>query len=132
MEIALRLVFGLLVALGVGHIGLEWVLPWLRGKMGLSAADLQKVRPRYRVEPWLTGLVERLFFAGLVAWEAGGAGLTMIAWLAAKMAANWERPNPEVEDRDAQIGLAFSALIAGLLSMFFALVGGLIIGGKIP
>ena len=58
----------------------------------------------------------------------------MIGWLAVKIAANWGQPvvgSQEDEARFLQIGFAFSALVAGLLSMIFALVGGLIAGGEV-
>jgi hypothetical protein len=47
------------------------------------------------------------------------------------MAANWGRPPPEEQRLEDRISYAFSALLAGVLSMFFALVGGLIAGGEI-
>ena len=57
----------------------------------------------------------------------------MIGWLGAKIAANWIQPVDASEEREArylQVGFGFSALVAGRLSMIFALVGGLIAGGS--
>ncbi len=78
-----------------------------------------------RVPSWFTGLVERLFFTILV----GVHGITlppvlMMTWIGLKLATNWNNKAYE-----AQPGLrvfAFRSLVLGLLSMTFALIGGLI------
>jgi hypothetical protein len=119
LETFLQWCSGLVFALGIGHIGVELFLRWLRGR-----------KPeRERVPAWLTGLVERFFFTLVVAFEVGGAATAMIAWIAAKMLANWNRAGQPATDE--QIFGAFSALLAGALSMTFALFGGLIADGRI-
>ena len=52
----------------------------------------------------------------------------MIGWLTLKMVTNWNRPRDEEIDRTTG---ALSALLAGLVSMMFALIGGLIVNGTI-
>ena len=49
--------------------------------------------------PWITGSVERVFFACLVAVDASGYAPAMVAWLALKLAASWTWP--ELEEKDA-------------------------------
>jgi hypothetical protein len=48
----------------------------------------------------------------------------MMGWLAVKMLTHWNRP--ENNQRPFSAG-AFTALLGGLMSMLFALVGGLIL-----
>jgi hypothetical protein len=81
------------------------------------------------VPPWLTGLVERFVFFLLVAFDMPATPVTMMAWLGIKMAANWNRsdstpPDEEAETMRAQGATA--AAVLGLLSMGFALIGGLL------
>lgn len=66
----------------------------------------------------------------LIAWNIQGAPIAMIGWLTLKMITNWNRPGQERDDR--QVGAAFAALLAGLLSMFFAAAGGVICRGRPP
>lgn len=81
-----------------------------------------------RVPSWLTGAVERFFFTLLVAYDVSGTGPAMVGWLALKFATNWNHPDwakyPQARP------FAFSALLAGLLSMLFALLGGRMARGK--
>jgi hypothetical protein len=74
---------------------------------------------RARVSPWLTGIVERAFFTVVLAFDVSGASTAMMAWLTVKMLPNWNRTTADPPG-------AFTALLAGLVSLFFALVGGLI------
>ena len=85
--------------------------------------------------PAVTGVIERIFFTLLVGYEVGGAGVAMIAWLGAKMASNWNVRSSVVvrealSDPDAARRVrvwAFSSLVSGLISMLFALFGGLVL-----
>jgi hypothetical protein len=126
VEIALRWLVGLLVALVVGHFAVEVFLQLLRRRMGLDTIQ----RPG-RVPRRLTGFLERLVFTLFVAFQVEGAGPAMIGWLAVKLAANWDRPPPEPDPEDRRSRYAFSALVAGLFSMLFALMGGLIARGVV-
>jgi len=66
----------------------------------------------------VTGIIERVFFTVVVAFDVSGTATAMMGWIAIKMAAVWNVSQP----RAATI---FTAL-GGLMSMFFALTGGLI------
>jgi len=78
----------------------------------------------------VTGILERTFFTLLVAFNVSGTGTAMIAWLALKMASGWnsgERSEPGTKKWIDAVNTSFVALLAGLASMLFAVVGGLII-----
>ena len=118
----LRWILGLTVSLGIGWYATEMFLTWLRTRY-----RVKKPRGDKTVPPWLTGLVERLFFTVAIGFNLPGAATAMIAWIAVKMASHWARPNSR-HGPDSR-SLVFSALLAGLVSMFFALIGGLIARG---
>ncbi len=104
--------FGLIVSLGIGSYATPKFLDWLREGKAEARPD---VVPR-----WITGMLERGFFTVAIAFNVPGSAIAMMAWLGAKMAANWSR-----QTQDPLVGV--SALLSGLLSMFFALIGGLIV-----
>jgi len=89
--------------------------------------------PRRRVPSWFTGTIERIFFTTLVAFDVAGYPVAMIVWLAAKMAATWTgrgTPRNDTEEEakqanDYRISSSIT-LVNGLVSMMFALIGGLI------
>jgi len=111
-------VTGLVVMGLVGHFFVEGLLQWLRDLAGLRDKN------GGGVPAWATGLVERIFFASLVALNVFGYPTAMMAYLAAKLAANWSHPKREGVDRHKW---AVSALLAGLASMLVAVFGGLLI-----
>lgn len=85
----------------------------------------------------IVGLLERLFFTLAVAYEVSGAVIAMIAWLTVKLLTHrnsplWNTRGLENEERKALMYGAYAALIAGFVSMSFALVGGLVWAGKSP
>jgi hypothetical protein len=85
--------------------------------------------------PWLTGQLERFFFTIAVAMDASGVMPAMIAWLGLKLVANWQlRHDIGQSDSEGRSGgdlvsanYRYSAVVAGLLSMLFTLVGGQVI-----
>lgn len=85
-----------------------------------------KTAPR-GVPPFVTGAIERLFFSVLVAFSVEGFAAAMVAWLALKLATNWNRDFWKKTSSARLYG--FSALLAGLVSMLFAFLGGLIAKG---
>ena len=122
--------FGLIITLGIGHGVIQQIHTWLHGRIGLSRSGDE------RVPAWFTGLVERAVFFLFVASGVPGIPVSMMVWLGIKMAANWNRPGlVPSDDSDAEARRARGAIAAavlGLLSMGFALVGGLICRGAIP
>jgi len=70
--------------------------------------------------------MERLFFTVVVAFDVSGAAIAMIGWITLKLATNWNRPGTQSQEQWSKWSAwAFSALIGGLVSMLFALLGGL-------
>ena len=78
---------------------------------------------------WLMGAIERSFFAVLVGFAGPGvAAAPMMIWLALKTAINWKRhESPYLREMRHIIRASQVSTVASLLSLFFALVGGLII-----
>jgi hypothetical protein len=132
LEDIARIIRGVIFALGFGHFFVEGFYRWLL--RSYQTHDPKAARKPEPIPGALTGFVERSLFTLIVALEFEGAVTAMMAWIAAKMLANWSRTGPtneSKEDRDARILGAFVALLASAVSMIFALVGGLIAAGKI-
>ncbi len=122
---------GLLVSVVIGGPVTWLFLKLLRQHMRLEKEDEDP--DTLAVPPWLLGMLERLFFTIVIAFQVPGAAVAMMVWLTVKMAANWNRPqipnDKIVSTRRSR--RAMSALLAGLVAMGFALIGGLIVGGDI-
>ena len=133
-----RWLVGLGFSLGVGHVAVDQFLKRLRHYMKLGPKPGQGSETQ-AVPSWLMGVGERFFFTFAVAFNVSGASVAMIGWLGLKLAANWSRPGREAtqEGLDPQesvlrvVRWSLSAAIAGLLSMTFALLGGLICNSTI-
>lgn len=119
---AIGMVFSVIVGGIVTWAFLEGLRKYQRLKKDTESNDS---RP---VPPWLTGMVERAFFTVVVALDISGAAVAMVAWLTLKMVTNWNRSGGYRDVK--QVRLAFSALMAGLVSMLFAVVGGVICRGS--
>ena len=87
-----RWIVGLLFASVVGGIVVPLFLYSVRGMLRLGEKPKKDIK---RVYPWLTGAVERLAFAVFVGLELPDATTAMMAWLALKLAANWNRSDLE-------------------------------------
>lgn len=124
------------IGITVGLIG-GWAVVWAFQRLSPPPPPMAKGG----VPPWLTGLIERGFFTpvaaiGFARPESIGFVVTaMLAWLTLKMAANWGRPTHEAATpRYMRFRAQHSvkALLSGLISMGFALLGGAICAGIIP
>lgn len=131
---------GLFYALVIGHIGTGCFLNTLRKYM--NHPDPPPVPGEEGVPTPLVGTIERLLFVTIigVGIPMGQVMLGMGGWLAMKMAANWNRPTPitgEIDRKEALIRDtrrargAFAALLASVVSLAFAAVGGGIALGKL-
>jgi hypothetical protein len=118
---------GLLVAV-VGGLFVTGGFHWTVGRY-LQLPPKAPLRQVRRVPAALTGIVERLFFAVLVGFQVSGAPTAMIAWIALKLATNWN--NPKWNEAQKFRAFAFRALLTGLVSMLCAFIGGLIAAGLI-
>lgn len=80
----------------------------------------------------LTGLLERLFFSVCVGVDLGGSAVAMVAWTTIKNTTFWSKfiRNDTSGSYDAL--RTYFALLLSFLSMFFALLGGLVCRGADP
>jgi hypothetical protein len=117
------LLYGLLFSVGLGAI-VVWLF-WLAVGW-FSGLPLKKDLKR-STSNLLTGSVERGFFTVVVAYEVGDPVAGMMAWIAIKLAANWghysRAEDPKINKH------AFRAILSGMVSMLFALIGGRIASG---
>lgn len=84
---------------------------------------------RVPIQPVLTGILERLFFTILIAFNIPGVAGGLFTWIVVKMVSGWNRMTGGNETWRRV--LSFNALINSLVSLFFAVLGGLIANGNI-
>lgn len=116
----------MLVAVVLGGIVTGSFLHLLRKRLGVDIATIDENPQLSKVPRSLVGIIERLFFAIAVAFNLSGIIIGMIGWITVKMVSNWNRP----ELGNHPTG-AFTALLGNMVSMLFAMVGGLICAGRI-
>lgn len=121
----LLFVGGLAVAL-LAHFPVKWFLDWVRRESGVPTEAEGK-----RVPSWITGTFERLFAFLLVIAisDVDQVALILLAWMAAKLAANWQRQPVKGDDSEADQRVrvyTISALMAGTLSLVLGVSGGAI------
>lgn len=121
--------FGLFFSIVIGGAVTGVFLYTLRVVLELGEKPKPKGKSIKRAPPWLTGAVERMVFTVLVAEGVGGAATAMMGWLALKLATNWNRDDWKNDPKARPF--AFTALLAGLLSMLFAALGGLVASSKL-
>ena len=107
---------------------------WIRDNPGISKEYIEEVEEENPPDDRLNripGILERAFFTIVVAFDVSGAAIAMIGWATLKMATGWNRQFPRdghakypIEERTK---MALTSLYAGLFSLSFALVSGLII-----
>ena len=112
----LAVLSGFTISLFLAHFFVALVVERLRKQLGEEST-----LPGEELPAWIVGTVERFFFTLAVAAGFPGVPVAMMLWIAAKMAAYWGSP----PQRIANIGaLRLAALLAGVVSMSFALIGG--------
>lgn len=125
----MRWLVGLGIAAGRGYVVTGSFLWFVRNqllKLGDKPGSLEK---KDRVPPWFTGITERIVFALFVGTNAPSVPPSRMTWLAVKLATNW---NSQLWQGDTRARtFALTALLAGLVSMGCAYIGGLIAAGKI-
>ena len=126
-DLVARWALGLLVSLAGGHVAAWGALKRWRPEIEDKFPEIPGV-PNYVI-----GLGERFFFTVVIANAGASAAVAMMVWLTVKMAANWNRPwsGSSQQEREVKKHLrrAVASLFAGLVSMTFALIGGLICAG---
>ena len=149
METLLRLTIGVVFSLFVGHLLIKKILKILRTYIRFDVSGINVAERE--IPPWLVGILERSFFTVVIAFDVSAAGAAIMAWVAIKMATDWNRINVKnvppsgappsakstvpinsstIDEATLRV-FALSALYGSLLSMFFALIGGLICKGDI-
>lgn len=126
---------GLVISLLIGGLATPKLLDCLRGKIKERAQEIDKIceddyKKFFGLEyfsPWITGTIERLFFTILVGFNVSGTATAMIGWISVKMGVDWLLVlKGEGKAQAWQRQLAFSALLGSVISLIFALIGGLI------
>ena len=149
-------IIGLFVSLGVGHLVASILLVRLRmhfeGRKKEWIDFPTKIKERFYlgidvyppidarkkgklVHPAIIGTVERLFITIITAYDLTGGVITMFGWIALKMIVSRpysqgrakELRNEKGFAKAAALGFDYAGLIGNLTSMFFALIGGLLI-----
>lgn len=129
MHIIVRWAIGLIISLALGHYVSRKFRDLRNSHIEKVTNDNEAIEDRKKNQiqsdwlPTITGIVERLFFTIVVAFDLSGAAVAMIAWLGAKMAVNWNRLSGE---SSATRGFSMTAIQTGMVSLFFALIGGLV------
>jgi hypothetical protein len=118
---------GLTITILVGHVVARSFLNRLRRDIPTEILNPDRAGA---VASWLTGVVERAFFATAVGVDLSGVGTAMMIWISVKLLTNWNRTANGKETEWIRPG-AFTALLGSLVSMFFALIGGFICHGSI-
>ena len=119
------IILGLVVSLVLGSV----LTPlFLKVSYWVVSKKLSRPESPLGIGDWhpysiIFGIVERLFFTIIVAYDVSGAAISMVAWLGAKMAAYWNKTTVEDDNRISSL----ISLLAGLFSMLFALVGGIMV-----
>lgn len=145
VRVSLLLIHGSVVALILGHLYVKTFLEVIRKCIYQKTAERkEKVDDVYidtlAVPPWVVGITERIFLGALVAFNIPGTGAAMGTWMLVKMATDWHRLLPSTEkpcsiegskqeETKHKIGprsLAWGSLTASMISLLFALIGGLI------
>lgn len=119
-------IVGLFVSLVLGAAAVEIGLRLLRYMIRVGdKRSLPHASNVTGVPGWLTGIVERLFFTILIGFGVQGVPAAMMVWIGLKLTTNWNHPRWKDTPEEWTV-FAFTALLAGLMSMLFAALGGLI------
>jgi len=113
-----RCLLGISWSLGVGYVILEYGLRSYRNKY----IGERTLGDEPAIKAWLIGLIERFVFTVFVAFTFSPAVIAMVAWLGIKMKWIWD-----TEGAKKWKNYPVTSLVGGLISMFFAFTGGLII-----
>lgn len=153
METFSRWTIGLVVSLLIGHFVTGEFVDLVRSHYRI---DEKWIDENFdyglpNLPRWVIGPLERLFFTLLVAFNVSGVATGMMIWLLVKMVSNWNLLIPplvgenrnlktdEEKKREKEQDMhramlrryTWSGFLGTLMSLLFALLGGLICGGLI-
>ena len=127
--------FGFAISVGLGMLLTPWLLSRIRSYITQKAEHRGEVIDEEVIEKthlaslyvpgWLVGITERVFFTILVAFDVSSTATAMIGWITIKMLTDWHRIL-KPDEKPWVRSLAFSALLGNMISLLFALIGGLI------
>ena len=133
---------GLLISLCLGHIVTKWFVRVIRRQAGCDDKRYSEYLEYYRsqvpeeqrfrvipLSPGLQGALERLFFTVLFVFVPTGTPTAMMAWLAVKMITNLNRG--DLLKLEIVRSRALTGLTGAMVSLFFAVLGGLVCGTTI-
>ena len=117
-----------IVSLGIGQAVSFYSVMWVRKGKWVNFDDPDKDR-KDRIPGWFVGSLERLFFTILVAFNISGTAVAMMLWITLKMTRNLDllKTRDNKEDDLGRRMFVFSGLLGSMISMLFAVIGGLII-----
>jgi hypothetical protein len=126
----LLLIHGSVVALLLGHLWTTTFLEVIRKHIYCYAQKYkEKIDDIYTqslpLPATVLGVIERIFFGALVAFDISATAAAMVTWIFVKMATDWNRILVAGSKKGPR-SLAFGSLLASMISLFFALIGGLI------
>jgi hypothetical protein len=114
-------VLGLGVSILCGHIFTELFLRALRACVKIDYSGPNAVFP------WIIGMLERLLITMLISLNIQAVGAFIGSWIMAKAALVWKDLTGSDDDRKR----GYTALLATLISVAFAVVGGAICTGEL-
>jgi hypothetical protein len=121
---------------GIALVGIAVIVGWIGTGMFVCVLNLfLPSRQDSQAPPWqgvpnwlsgpLTGIVERIFFAVVVATGLSGSAIAMVAWTALKGAVYWNAFGREFKAH------VFVGLLGSLVSMLFAVLAGFVCNGTL-
>ena len=122
----IRWVIGLALALVLGHFVTDLFVDLIT-KIHFHRYPYDKLKYSEKKDEFmaaLTGTIERFFFVLLIAFNVNATAPAMVGWIAIKMTPNWA-----ILKRGKSF--AFISLFGNVVSMTFALLGGLVCGEEI-
>lgn len=135
-------ILGLLISLVLGQIVTKWFTEKIRNRAGCHDMVYKSYLKKYakrpsepqfnpkQISPALTGFIERLVFTVMFGFEVAGTPIAMMAWLGVKMLTNLNRG--DLPKHEIVRSRALTGLLGATVSLFFALVGGLLCTMRIP
>jgi hypothetical protein len=134
LQVALLWIHGSFTATVFGHLWTVTGLRLIRNHVySKTLKRKEKIDNIYvdslAVSGWQVGMIERVFFGALVTFDISATAAGMVTWILVKMATDWNRILGQCQNEDSMYGarsLAFGSLLAGMISLFFALIGGII------
>ena len=123
-----------LVIHGVAYLSVPWFRNRLRDNPRISKGykeEVERDNPPNDPLNITPGVLERVFFTIVFAFDISGGGTAAIGWITLKMATNWNKTFPKNDEKpwsiDERTKMALCSLYAGLFSLSFALISGLTI-----